>query len=210
MRDGHVLVKICGITSIEDGRAAADAGADAVGFVFWPKSPRAVDAATARRIGEALPSSLVRVGVFVDAGRDTLLTTADEARLDVLQLHGSEEPESIAGLSRPSWKALRVDAGFAAERVFRYAGLASGIILDAAGVAPGGTGRTFDWSAAVEARPHVPFLILAGGLDPDNVASAVGLVHPDGVDVSSGVESAPGRKDHAKVREFVARVRSAS
>ncbi len=204
----HVFVKICGITSIADGRAAAEAGADAVGFVFWAKSSRAVEAATARRIGDTLPESIVRVGVFVDADRKTLEETAEEARLDVLQLHGSEEPELLRGLPRPAWKALRVGGDFAAASVARYAGVASGILLDNAGVAPGGTGRAFDWSLVSFARPYAPFLILAGGLDPDNVTSALERAHPDGVDVSTGVEMAPGRKDHAKIRSLLARVRS--
>jgi phosphoribosylanthranilate isomerase len=205
----RVFVKICGITSPEDAQRAAEAGADAVGFVFWPKSPRRVDAAAARRIGEALPPSVVRVGVFVDAPREELVRTADEAGLDLLQLHGSEPPEDLAGLPRRAWKAVRVASGFAPQSALQYEGRAAGILLDThREAAPGGTGETFDWSLVREVRRRAGFVVLAGGLRPDNVKEALQAVGPDGVDVSSGVERAPGRKDPAKIRAFVDAVRS--
>jgi phosphoribosylanthranilate isomerase len=199
------FVKVCGITSPEDAALAADAGADAVGLVFWPGSPRCVDVARARRIASALPAFVLRVGVFVDASRDAQARAAEEAGLDLLQLHGAEAPGDCAGLPRRCLKALRVGAGFRAEQADAYAGIAAGILLDTGDSAlPGGTGRSFDWTLAREVRARVPFLVLAGGLTPENVAGAIALVKPDAVDVSSGVESAPGRKDAGRLRAFVA------
>jgi phosphoribosylanthranilate isomerase len=206
----RLFVKVCGITTVEDGLAAAEAGADAVGFVFWPGSPRRVDASQARRIGEALGASVVRVGVFVNAGRDELARNVEQAGLDLLQLHGDEGPEVFGGLPLRAWKALRVGPDFSLETALRYEGRAAGLLLDShvAG-RPGGSGRVFDWRRASALRKRARFLILAGGLSAENVAEAVALAQPDGVDVSSGVESAPGRKDPVRMRAFVAAARSA-
>jgi len=199
-----VFVKVCGITSVDDALEVAGAGADAIGLVFWPGSPRRVDLETARRISASLPPSVLRVGVFVDAPREEIVRASEEVGLDVLQLHGQEPPEDLAGLPRPVVKAVGVRAGFEVASALRYQGTADGILLDSGtGGAPGGTGATFDWSLAREVREKVPFLMLAGGLTPDNVARALAAVRPHGVDVSSGVESAPGRKDAARVRAFV-------
>ena len=209
MEGGRLLVKICGITSPEDALLAAEAGADAVGLVFWPASPRHVGVPMARRISEALPASVVRVGVFVDAPADDMARAADEARLDLLQLHGSEPPEALRSLPRRAWKAVRVGRDFVVADVLRYAGRVAGILLDSRGDgAPGGTGKTFDWTLAREVRKGPSFLVLAGGLDPGNVAAAIAAVRPDGVDVSSGVEASPGRKDPGRMRAFVAAARS--
>jgi indole-3-glycerol phosphate synthase/phosphoribosylanthranilate isomerase len=208
---GRVAVKICGITSVEDARAAVGAGADAVGFVFWPRSPRAVDPATARTIAAALPPFVLRVGVFVDAGAEDMRRIADEVGLDLLQLQGSEPPEAVAQAPRRAVKAVRVGSGFRPEEALRYDGAAAGLLLDTrvdGDEVPGGTGRSFDWSLVRPVREGTSFLILAGGLTPDNVGDAIAAVRPDAVDVSSGVESAPGRKDPAKVRAFVDAVRA--
>jgi phosphoribosylanthranilate isomerase len=206
----RLFVKICGITCTDDGLAAAEAGADAVGLVFWPGSPRCVDAERARLIGDALPPSIVRVGVFVDTPREEIARTAERACLDLLQLHGDEPPDAFAGLPRPAWKALRVGPDFALHAALRYEGRAVGLLLDAAAAGrPGGTGRPFDWRRVEPLRTRVRFLMLAGGLSPGNVAEAVGLTRPDGVDVSSGVESAPGRKDPERMRAFVQAARDA-
>jgi indole-3-glycerol phosphate synthase/phosphoribosylanthranilate isomerase len=203
----RVFVKVCGITSVEDALLAARAGADAVGLVFWPGSPRRVDLETARRISAALPPFVLRVGVFVDAPREELVRTSEAVRLDVLQLHGEEPPEDLAGLPRRIVKAVRVGPGFGLDSALRYEGAADGILLDTRlpgpDAAPGGTGATFDWSLAREVREKVSFLMLAGGLTAENVGRALTAVRPDAVDVSSGVESAPGRKDPAKVRAFL-------
>jgi phosphoribosylanthranilate isomerase len=207
----RLFVKICGITRAADAAAAVEAGADAVGFVFWRKSPRAIDPRTARAIAAGLPPSIVRVGVFVDPLPAEAARIAEEAGLDVLQLHGSEPPDSLLDLPRRCWKAVGVGRDFVAADALRYEGKAAGILLDARGdVAPGGTGLTFDWTLAREVRKRASFLLLAGGLDPENVAAAIRALSPDGVDVSSGVESAPGRKDQARVKAFVEAARKAS
>lgn len=206
-----MVVKICGITSLEDGLLAAQAGADAVGFVFWPRSPRALDLETARRIARGLPPFLVRVGVFVDAAPPELARAADDVGLDLLQLHGDEPPEACRAAPRRVLKALRVGPGFEAESAVAYRDAAAGVLLDSrdpAGSA-GGSGRRFDWGQALPLRSRLPFLGLAGGLTPENVAAAIRELRPDLVDVSSGVESAPGRKDAGRLRAFVAAARSA-
>jgi len=205
----RVRVKVCGITSLEDGLAAARAGADAIGLVFWPRSPRVVDVATARRISEALPLFVLRVGVFVDAPAEVLARTVDEVPLDLVQLHGDEAPEQCDISPRRALKAVRVGPGFRPEDALRYEGRAAGILLDTrSDAAPGGTGEAFDWSLARAVRERVSFLVLAGGLTPENVGAAIRAVRPDAVDVSSGVESAPGRKDGEKLRAFLAAVRA--
>src|SRR5207244_7451986 len=210
-RRGRVVVKICGITSVEDGLVAAQAGADAGGLVFWPGSPRRVDLAAARRIARALPPFVLRVGVFVDARREEMERAVTEVGLDLLQLHGREPPEALADLPRRAVKAVGVGEGFTAEQALRYEGRAAGILLDtrADGGAPGGTGQSFDWTRVRDVREKAAFLMLAGGLNAGNVHRALTAVRPDGVDVSSGVEAAPGRKDPEKVRAFMAAVREA-
>jgi phosphoribosylanthranilate isomerase len=206
----RVAVKICGITSPEDARAAAAAGADAIGLVFWPGSPRALDVEAARRVADAVPPLVLRVGVFVDAPASEIDRVAAVVGLDVVQLHGSEMPEACRLPGRRVLKALRVGEAFDPEQALRYEGRAAGLLLDAAvGALPGGSGRSFDWSQAAALRPRVGFLMLAGGLTAANVGDAIARVRPDAVDVSSGVEVAPGRKDREKMRAFVAAVRAA-
>jgi phosphoribosylanthranilate isomerase len=206
-RDGRLFVKICGITSPADARVAVDAGADALGFVFWFMSPRRVDAALAAAIARDLPESVLRVGVFVDAPLDEMTRVADEVGLDLLQLHGDEPPEALPGLPRPVLKAVRVGKGFAPEEAMRYTAHAAGLVVDTRlpgeTQMPGGTGVPFDWSLIKGLAARVPFLMLAGGLGPSNVAAAIRAVRPHAVDVSSGVEGLPGRKDPEKVRAFV-------
>jgi phosphoribosylanthranilate isomerase len=205
----RLFVKVCGITSPDDGVAAAEAGADAVGLVFWPGSPRAVTLERARAIGAALPPFVVRVGVFVDAAREWMARVADSVGLDLLQLHGDEPPETFDELPRRALKAVRVGDGFAPEDALRYEGQAAGLLLDTRTPrTPGGTGRPFDWSLARGVRERSRFLLLAGGLTPDNVRAAIEEIRPDGVDASSSLEAAPGRKDHGRVRAFVQAVRA--
>lgn len=204
-----VQVKVCGITTPEDAAMAAQAGAAAIGLVFWPGSPRFVDRAMARRIVEVLPSFLARVGVFVDQSLDMMTRTSDDVGLDVIQLHGAERPEMVACLPRRAIKAIRVGGGSVLDEVSRYQG--AGILLDTKDEKrPGGTGRTFDWQTAQQVRARVPFLVLAGGLTADNVAAAIKTVGPDAVDVSSGVEATPGRKDPKKLKAFLEAVRGAA
>lgn len=205
----RVQVKVCGLTTPEDARAAAEAGADAIGLVFWPHSPRAVDVATARRIAAALPPFVARVGVFVDASREELWRVAEAVPLDLVQLHGHEPLEALDGLPRRAIKALGVGPDFDLEHARRCAEKAAALLLDTGGqTRPGGSGRAFDWAVARRVRAQVPRLILAGGLNADNVAAALQAVHPDALDVSSGVESSPGRKDERRVRAFIEAVRA--
>ena len=197
-----VRVKICGITRVEDALAAAAAGADAIGLVFYAKSPRAVDVEQARAILAALPPFVTSVGLFVDAERSELERILASVPLDLLQFHGDESVQQCEAFGRPYIKALRVKAGDdIAAQVARYPS-AQGILLDAyvEGV-PGGTGEAFDWSLIPQALSKP--LILAGGLRPDNVAEAVSRVRPYAVDVSGGVEASKGVKDVEKVGAFI-------
>ena len=203
-----VRSEICGITRIEDALLAAEAGADAIGLVFYDKSPRAVDVRQARAILAALPPFVTSVGLFVNASRCFIGEVLDAVPLDLLQFHGDETPEQCEGHGRPWFKALRVRPGddLRAEAA-RFSG-ARAILLDAyvPGV-PGGTGERFDWKLIPVDLPRP--LILAGGLTPDNVAEAISSVRPYGVDVSGGVEASRGIKDAAKVAAFIQRVREA-
>jgi phosphoribosylanthranilate isomerase len=215
-------VKICGVTNIGDAMAVAEAGADAVGLNFYPKSPRWVEVAVARAIVEALPPGIVKVGVFVNADVNVVCETADRARLDLIQLHGDETPEYLAALATacplPIMRAFRLSAVGLTPildyldqcRRLRHPPLR--VLLDA--YQPGmygGTGETADWGVAARyvGTPGVPPLVLAGGLTPTNVAPAIAAVHPAAVDTAGGVESSPGRKDPALVREFVRAARDA-
>lgn len=195
-------VKICGIRTEQAARAAVEAGADAVGFVFYPQSPRFVEPHTAARLARLLPPFVLRVGVFVNAPVEAVRRIAEQVGLDLVQLHGDEPPEVCARMPRRVIKAVRVDGPQALERARHYPACA--VLLDA--YAPdryGGTGRSFDWSLARGLdRP----VILSGGLTPDNVAQAVRQVRPYAVDVSSGVETS-GDKDPQKVAAFVRAVR---
>ena len=201
-----VRSKICGITRVEDALLAAEAGADAIGLVFYAKSPRAVDVRQARAIVAALPPFVTTVGLFVNASRCEINEILDAVPLDLLQFHGDECAADCAGYHRPYVKALRVQPGDDVRARCAEFPQAAGILLDTfvPGV-PGGTGQAFDWSL-VPADPGCP-IILAGGLDSENVAAAIRQVRPWAVDVSGGVEAGKGVKDAAKVRAFVAAVR---
>lgn len=200
-------VKICGITRVEDGLAAARAGADAIGLVFYARSPRAVSAAQARTIVRALPPFVTTVGLFVDAAAEDVRHVLQAVPLDLLQFHGDESPEQCRIYGRPYLKALRMREGVDVAATARTYGDAAGLLVDTyvEGVA-GGTGLAFEWSRLPHdlARP----VILAGGLTPDNVAAAVVQVRPWAVDVSGGVEAAPGLKDAAKIAAFIRGVKS--
>lgn len=200
-----VRSKICGITRVEDALVAAAAGADAIGFVFYEKSPRAVTVEQAQRIVAALPPFVTTVGLFVNAGRKVLREVLASVPLDVLQFHGDESQADCEGHGRPYIKALRVRAGDdIAAQVAQYAS-ASGILLDTFvdGV-PGGTGEAFDWALVPHDLPKP--VILAGGLSPENVRAAIASVRPYAVDVSGGVEASKGIKDAGKVRSFIREV----
>lgn len=201
-----VAVKICGVTSAQDATACVDAGADAIGVNFVRSSPRYCTPETARRIVEAVGSRALVVGVFVDATLDEIEAHKRDTGIGCVQLHGDEPPELVEQLLPHAYKGLRVRDASSIEDASRYPGRY--ILLDAyvPGVA-GGTGTTFPWALATQIA-RTRRIALAGGLDPDNVARAVVEVQPYCVDVASGVESAPGRKDLARVRAFVSAARS--
>lgn len=190
-----MLIKICGITRVEDAQAAVRGGAHAIGFVFWPGSPRFIDPFRARQIAATLPPFVTPVGVFVNQATDYVNEVAAVARLGAVQLHGDEDPSLAAKVSRPVIKAVSP-----ADREFLDARPQNVMLLfDACDpVRHGGTGKAADWTAASEVARARP-LLLAGGLHAGNIAEAVAKVRPFGVDVSSGVESSPGIKDHARL-----------
>lgn len=204
--------KICGITSVSDAIAAAEAGADAIGLVFYPPSPRAIDARQAAEIIKALPPFVTTVGLFVDASAAEISAILDQAPLDVLQFHGDESPEFCRSASRPWIKAVRMrDDIDLYHMCHQYTG-ARGLLLDTyVPGTPGGTGATFNWQRVPKDLP-LP-VVLAGGLDADNVATAIAQVKPWAVDVSGGVEildqlgkASAGRKSADRMRAFVSQV----
>ena len=202
------LVKVCGVTNVEDALAALEAGADMLGFNFYARSPRYVSPAEAGKIVERLPDGASCVGVFVNEPAPAdVERLAHEAALGAVQLHGDETPEycrSLRGLT--AIKALRVGADYDAESAAAYQ--TDAVLLDAyVKGSRGGTGHTFDWTLAALTRERVRRLFLAGGLNPDNVAAAVAAVRPYAVDVCSGVETSPGRKSPELIRLFVEQVR---
>ncbi len=201
----NTRVKVCGITRLEDALVAANAGADALGFVFYAPSPRAVEPATVAQIIQQLPAFVTTTGLFVNATAGKIQATLEQTRLDLLQFHGDETPEFCESFGRPYIKALRMQPGVdIAALAQTYTG-ARGILLDTyvQGV-PGGTGQAFDWQDIPEtlAKP----LILAGGLDVDNVRQAIEQVCPWAVDVSGGVEMERGIKCAEKIRAFMHQV----
>jgi phosphoribosylanthranilate isomerase len=200
-------VKICGVTSVAEAELCVEEGADAIGLNFYPRSPRCIDAGTAKKIVDAVGGAALTVGVFVDAGLDAIRELQASTGVRCVQLHGDESPELLASLLPHAYKAVRVkDEGSVAD-ARRYGG--EHILLDA--YVPGeqgGTGHTFRWELAVPLA-HERRVTLAGGLRPENVAAAIHAVRPFCVDVASGVESRPGVKDHAAVRAFIIAAKSA-
>ena len=213
MKTDRIRIKMCGTTNLEDALAAVEAGVDALGFIFYDKSPRAVDPKVARIIIEQLPPFVDTVGVFVDRDREEVEEIIRFCNLGYAQLHGKESPkycERLARLTAPCQiiKALRVDGDLQASDIMPYNEHVKGFLLDTyqKGV-QGGTGQRFDWSLIEGLKLQRDF-ILAGGLDAENVQEALGAVRPYALDVNSGVENAPGQKGHELIREFIRRVRS--
>ena len=202
-----VFVKLCGLCQASDIAAANEAMPDAVGFVFWPRSARAVRAEQVAAWTAELHPGIERVGVFVNAELDQVRRTVEMARLTIVQLHGDEPPALVRELGVRVWKALPASTT-SPHRAARWD--AEAIVLDSgAAEQPGGTGRPADWTrAAAFVRAFSGRVVLAGGLTPENVTEAIRQVSPWGVDVSSGVESAPGRKDPARMKDFVQRCRA--
>lgn len=205
-----MFIKICGITNLKDALAAVEAGADALGFNFYRRSPRYIAPEDARRIVAELPATVMSVGVFVNESEpEQVSRIMDAARLTAAQLHGDESPEYCSALQgRYVIKALRADADFEPQVVKAYD--TDAILLDAyAKDARGGTGRVVDWNVARRVRDIVPQLFLAGGLSPENIVEAIAAVEPYAVDACSHLESAPGKKDNERVRAFIAASRRA-
>jgi len=200
-------VKICGITRVPDAQAAARAGADAIGLVFYRPSPRFVGLEQARALRRSLPPFVTAVALFVNPSVDEVQRVLDTLRPDALQFHGEEPPEFCERFGVPYLKACRVRQGVDLLEYLRPYGGASGWLADAYVEAYGGTGTSFDWSVVPRQRP-LP-LVLSGGLTCDNVGDAIRIVRPWGVDVSSGVESAKGIKDAGKIAAFIEEVRNA-
>jgi phosphoribosylanthranilate isomerase len=199
-------VKICGITRVEDGLAAARAGADAIGLVFAERSPRRVSPEQARTIAAALPPFVTTVALFVNASPDEVEAVIAQVRPDCLQFHGEEPPDYCAAFGLPWLKAVRVRPGVDLLQFSTRYAAARGLLLDAySPAAHGGTGERFDWGLIPADLPRP--VVLAGGLTPANVGEAVRFAKPWAVDVSSGVEAAPGIKDAAKIAAFVKEVR---
>ncbi|MDD5676754.1 MAG: phosphoribosylanthranilate isomerase [Kiritimatiellae bacterium] len=198
-------IKICGLTNLPDARMALDAGADYLGFVLHARSPRHITPGAMRRLLDRLPTGVRAIAVFVNAQRELVEMLARDCRLHAVQLHGDERAADWVDMPVPAWRAARLRHGKPDPAPDQWP--ATRYVLDAA--VPGrygGTGRTADWAKAAKLSLQVP-LMLAGGLIPDNVAEAIRIVAPLGVDTASGVEKAPGKKDHRKVAAFIKAVR---
>jgi phosphoribosylanthranilate isomerase len=202
----NTRIKICGITTIDDALAAAEAGADALGFMFYRGSRRCIPVELAANICRRIPPFLTTVGVFVDPSETEVRAAIEACGLSAVQLHGDETPEFCSRFNVPVIKAFRIRDRASLESLRMFSTHAW--LLDAyAEGSLGGTGRTFDWEHACEARTFGRPVILAGGLHPDNVADAIRRVRPYGVDVSSGVETTPGRKNPERIRALIREVR---
>ena len=200
----HTRIKICGIKHLDDALKAIECGADAIGLIFVEKSPRYASLTDARFIAESLPPFVTVVGLFMDASEATVREALKVVPLSLLQFHGDESPEFCEQFDMPYIKVLRMRENVNVVAFAQKYANASGILLDTYSKAGGGSGQTFDWNLIPDDVP-LP-LILAGGLNPDNVASAVEIVKPYAVDVSSGVESEPAVKDHKKIEQFIKEV----
>ncbi len=197
-----VRIKICGITNLEDALLAAELGANALGFIFYAKSPRSVAPEAAREIIRQLPPLVLSVGVFVNEEAAVVRELAARVGLDWVQLHGQESPEYCRSLGRRVLKGFRIKDEDSLQELPAYRGAVQALLLDTYKQGQtGGTGEAFDWELAVKAKGYGP-IVLAGGLTADNVAQAVATVRPQAVDVASGVEAAPGKKDPEKLRAF--------
>lgn len=211
-------VKICGITNLDDARAAIDAGADMLGFIFYPSSPRYITSERAREIVLAARHSspdICFIGVFVNESPEHMLAVMEHAQIDLVQLHGQESPEIVKAYMPRAYKTLQpTDSAHAQSLITNYRTAMDGhkpaFIIDGKPQnLPGGNGTRADWQIAAEIAREFPIL-LAGGLNAENVAQAIRMVRPWGVDVSSGVERVPGLKDHGKVREFIKNAKAES
>lgn len=208
--DARTLIKICGMTREADAQAAVSMGADAIGMLFYDKSPRFVENTQAASIARAVGDKALKVGLFVDAPLEQVRSVLTDVPLDILQFHGNESLEFCMGFGRPFWKTIRVKEREDLIEQVKGFQEAAGILLDTwHPTQAGGTGHTFDWSAT-ENLVIDQHLILAGGLNPDNVASAIEQVRPWAVDVASGVEESPGIKSEHLMKQFIDEVNRVS
>jgi len=204
-----IRVKICGTTSWADAELAVEAGASMIGLNFYPKSPRYIASASAVEIVRQLPRRVQAVGVFVNESPERVRAIAQDLNLSAVQLHGDEMPEVVAQLAEffPVIKAFQVRPGFPLEGLAKYRAAATFLLDGVAGGKRGGTGKSFDWKIAQRAARYGP-IILAGGITPENVAEAIRVAQPFAIDVCSGVEAKPGKKDPAKVRALFEQVKA--
>jgi len=199
-------IKICGVTNIEDALKVVELGADALGFVFYEKSPRKITKEKAKEIINSLPKGIVKVSLFVDELEEKVNEIASYCNFDILQFHGDETPDYCKKFPQKIIKAFRIKDKESLANIPKYE--VDYYLLDAySEELPGGTGRTFNWDLAKEAKEFGKPIILSGGLNPENIIEAIEEVSPFGVDVSSGVELSPGKKDHKKLEEFMTKVK---
>jgi phosphoribosylanthranilate isomerase len=204
-----IKIKICGITNYDDAKIAVSLGVDALGFIFYQKSPRYIHPIAARDIIRKLPPFVAKVGVFVDDTEETIRAVFGQCGIDTVQLHGNETPQFVQRLSCAVIKAFAVKPGFDVSELSQYQ--VAGYLLDTWSDTPGlhgGSGKTFDWSIACDAAQRYPNVILAGGLNPSNIRDALENVQPYAVEFNSGVEIKPGVKNHYKMRDAVAIVKN--
>ncbi|MDA1044619.1 MAG: phosphoribosylanthranilate isomerase [Verrucomicrobia bacterium] len=202
-----LLVKICGMTNRDDALYALEAGADYLGFILYSKSPRGISAFKLTHLLDRAESLTCAVGVFVNMAADDIRTIVNDCNLCAIQLHGDESPEDYTDLGRPLWRAVKLQEGACVPAPDVWPECRLVVDADVPGLY-GGTGRQADWNAAAALAKKHP-LMLAGGLSPDNIAEAIKTVSPLGVDVASGVETSPGRKDRARVEQFIKHARRA-
>jgi phosphoribosylanthranilate isomerase len=201
-----IRIKICGITQYEDAKTAVNLGVDALGFIFYPKSPRYIHPLAAKDIICKLPPFVSKVGVFVDDTAESITAVFQQTGIDTVQLHGNETPELANGFSCAVIKAFGVGPDFSLASLSQYK--VSGYLLDTWSEDRGGSGKTFDWSIAKKAAQLYPNIILSGGLNPSNIRDALENVSPYAVEFNSGVEIKPGIKNHYKMRDAVKIVKS--
>ncbi|HIE33084.1 MAG TPA: phosphoribosylanthranilate isomerase [Thermodesulfobacteriaceae bacterium] len=205
--ESKVRIKICGITNLEDALLAIELGASALGFIFYPRSPRYIEPEAARKIISHLPPFVTTVGVFVNESEDFIRKVLSEVGLDLVQLHGDESPDLCARFFPKAIKALRVRSLEDLKAISAYKGKIRAVLLDTyvKGI-PGGTGQTFNWDLARKAKKFGIPVILAGGLRPENIKEALQTARPFAVDISSGVEASPGKKDPEKLQALFAAI----
>lgn len=209
MVQSKMKIKICGITNKDDAINAVSLGADALGFIFYKQSPRYIAPSIVEEITHYLPPYVSIVGVFVNEEKTQIQRITNQCKLDIIQLHGNESPADCINLNKRTTKAFSIKDQDDLNPIANYQGMISGMLLDTkAEDIKGGTGQTFDWGLAIRAKEYDIPLILAGGIKSENIKKAIQLVNPYGIDVSSGVESEPGKKDYNKMKELISEAKN--